>query len=166
MPSDMFEGNDALLAVLSNFTRKELSGIVVLHASRYSLNHVNVTSVFGSYNKDPLSFHERPTERIVKEAEKALGRKKCQQEPTGVDIANLGTFSRNGIAILKKFCEISSLKASIRTEERWLQIEPDDLSVPEILAIKDVLWTKSSSETVLRAGQKSIDVPSFSTLVE
>ena len=38
--------------------------------------------------------------------------------------------------------------------------------MPEILAIKDVLWNKTSSETVLRAGQKSIDVASFSTLVE
>lgn len=166
-PSDMFEGNDAWLAMVSNLTRRELSDIVVPQVSGYSLYSVNVTSVFGSYSEeDPLSLHERPPERIVEEAEKALRRKKCQQEPTGVDIANLGTFSRNGIAILKKFCEISSLKASIRTEERWLQIEPDDLSVPEILAIKDVLWNKSSSETVLRAGQKSIDVASFSTLVE
>ena len=38
--------------------------------------------------------------------------------------------------------------------------------MPEISAIKDILWNKSSSETVLRAGQKSIDVASFSTLVE
>lgn len=71
-------------------------------------------SVFGMYNEeDPLSLHERPPERTVEEAEKATRRKKCQQEPTGVAIVNLGTFSRNGIAILKKFCEISSLKASI-----------------------------------------------------
>ena len=166
-PSDMLGGNAAWLKTLSNLTRKELSNIVVPQVSGYSRFPVNVTSVFGLYNEeDPLSLHERPPERIVEEAEKALRRKKCQQEPTGVAIANLGTFSRNGIAILKKFCEISSLKGSIRTEERWLQIETDDLSVPEISAIKDILWNKSSSETVLRAGQKSIDVASFSTLVE
>ena len=38
--------------------------------------------------------------------------------------------------------------------------------MPEILAVKDILWNKSSSETVQRAGQKSIDVAYFSTLVE
>ena len=88
------------------------------------------------------------------------------ERPTSVAIANLGTFSRNGIAIVKKFCELSSLKASIWMEEGWLQLELDDLSVHGILAINDVLWNKSSSKTVLRAGQKSIDVASFSTLVE
>ena len=36
----------------------------------------------------------------------------------------------------------------------------------EICAIKDVLLNKSASETVLRVGHKSIDVASFSTLVE
>lgn len=166
-PSDMLEENAAWLTTLSNLTRKELNDIVVPQVSGNSFFPVKVTSVFGMYNEeDPLSFHERPLKRIVKEAEKALRRKKCQQEPTGVAIANLGTFSRNGIAILKKFCEISSLKASIQTEEKWLQVEPDDLSAPGILAIKDVSWNKSRSETVLRAGQKSIDVASFSTLVE
>ena len=164
-PSDIPGGNAAWLTSLSSLTRKELNGIVVPQVS--GNNHNNVTSVFGTYNeKDPLSLRERPPERIVKKAEKALRRKKCQQEPTGVAIVNLGTFSRSGIAILKKFCEISSLKASIQTEERWLQGPPDGLSVPGILAIKDVLWNKSKSETVLRAGQKFIDVASFSTLIE
>lgn len=36
----------------------------------------------------------------------------------------------------------------------------------KICAIKDVLWNKSTGETVLRAGNKSIDVESFSNLVE
>ena len=71
--------------MLSNLTRKELSDIVVPQVSGYSLDPVNVTSVSGSYNEeDPLSLHERPPERIVKEAERAPRRKKCQQEPTGV----------------------------------------------------------------------------------
>lgn len=127
--------------MLSNLTRKELSDIVVAQLSGYSFFPVNVTSVFGSYKEeDPLSLHERPTERVVEEAEEAIRRKEGQQEPTGVEIASLGTFSRNGIVILKQFCEISFLKASVGTEERWLQIEPDYLSVPEMLTIKDVLW--------------------------
>ena len=92
-PSDMLGGNAAWLTMLSNLTRKELSDIVVPQVSGYSLFPVNVTSVFGSYNEeDPLSLHERPPERVVEEAEKALRRKKWQQEPTGVAIANLGTF--------------------------------------------------------------------------
>lgn len=166
-PSDMLGGNAAWLTMLSNLTRKELGDIVVPQVSGYSLFPGNVTSVFGMYNEqDPLSLHERPPERIVEEAAKVFRRKKCQQEPAGVAIANLGTFSRIGIEILKKYCEISFLKASIQTEERWLQIEQDDLSASKILAIKDVLWNKISSKTVLRVGQKSIDVASFSTLVE
>ena len=80
-PSDMLGGNAAWLKTLSNLTRKELSNIVVPQVSGYSHFPVNVTSVFGLYNEeDPLSLHERPPERIVEEAEKALRRKNEQEE--------------------------------------------------------------------------------------
>ena len=78
----------------------------------------------------------------------------------------MGTFSRDWISILKKFCLIFSLHAVIRSEERWLANNQDGLSVAAISAIKEVLWDQGSSETVLRAACKSIDVSSFSTLVE
>lgn len=109
-----------------------------------SFHSAIVTSVFGAYNEqDPLLLQERPPERLVEEADKVLRRKQGNLEPRAVAIANLGTFPRNGITILKKFCEISSLKAAIRSEEKWLEAEPDGLSVTEICAINDVLWNKS-----------------------
>ena len=143
-----------------------MSDIVVPRVSISNPYSANITSVFGTYNeKDPLSLHERPPERLVEEAYKRFSTKKGHQEPMGLAIGSLGTFSRNGIAVLKKFCELSSLKAAIQSEERWLEADPDVLSFTEISAINNVLWNKSTGETVLRAGNKSIDVASFSTLV-
>ena len=93
------------------------------------------------------------------------GKKQGKECPTGVIIPKLGTFSRSGITILKKFCKIASLKAVVRSEERWLNENPDRLSVAEICAIKEILWNHGENTTVLRAGGKSFDVASFSTLV-
>ena len=70
---DMLGGNATWLTMFLDLTKKELSYIVVPSVSRYSLFPVNVISAFGSYNKeDPLSLHERPPERIVEEAKRAL----------------------------------------------------------------------------------------------
>ena len=41
----------------------------------------------------------------------------------------------------------------------------DGLSVVEISCIKEVLWNRRTSESIVRAGRKSLDVSSFSTLV-
>lgn len=77
------------------------------------------------------------------------------------------TFSRDCIAFLRKFCDIASIRALIRTEERWLnQGNPDGVSVAETYAITEVLGNRRVTETVLQGYQKSIDVSSFSTLVE
>ena len=86
-------------------------------------------------------------------------------EPTGVQIENFEIFSRNGISVLKKFCDISSLRAKIYYEERWLLTSQDGLSATEVSSIEQVLWNHRVGETILRAGQKSVDVGSFSTLV-
>ena len=66
---------------------------------------------------------------------------------------------------MRKFCEISSLRLSILSEERWLTENHDGLSVNEISCIKDVLWDRWTSESILKTGWKSLDVSSFSTLV-
>lgn len=158
-------GHTAWLTTASELTRKQLSDIDVPQVN--SCNSSNVFSVFGAYTEaNPLSLTSLPPERLVAQAEVAVRSKNGHQEPTGVTIQGLGTFSGSGVAILKKFCEISFLKAAIRSEDRWLKSGTDGLSAVEMTAIKDVLWNKSTSETVLRAGQKSIDVASFSTLVE
>ena len=160
-------GSEAWLKMISSLSRKELSNITVPQVSVTASHSSNVTSLFGAYNeKDPLLLHERPCESLVDEAEKALGRKRGHKYPTGVKISNTGSFSRNGVTILKKFCEISALQSFVHSEDRWLdEMNPDDLSMSEILAIKEVLWNRRVTETVLRAGQKSLDVGSFSTLV-
>jgi len=80
-------------------------------------------------------------------------------------IGNLGTFSRDGISVLCKLCEISSLRLSILREERWLTENYDGLTDDEISSIKEVLWNRRTTEPIMRAGRKSLDVSSFSTLV-
>ena len=126
-----------------------------------------ITVTFGAYvESDPLSMKERPAEGLVNEAEKAFrSDPRSPQRPRGVVIGNLETFSRDGISVLRKFCEISSLRLSILSEERWLTENYDGLSDDEISSIKEVLWNRRTSEPIVRAGRKSLDVSSFSTLV-
>lgn len=146
-------------------TRLELSKVDIPQMSLAVFQ--TVTKALGQSSfSDPLSLSERPPEGVVDKAVKAFRLKEGEQQATGVTISNLGTFSRDGITIFKKFCEISSLKAQIQSEKSWLESNPDGLSVADISTIKKVLWNQSGSATVLRAGCKSIDVSSFSTLVE
>lgn len=158
---------DAWLTTLAGLTRKNLSNIAVPPPAAGPPFGGNITVLFGAYlESDPLSMKERPAEGLVTEAEKAFRNDPhSQQRPTGVVIGNLGTFSRDGVSVLRKFCEISSLKLSILSEERWLTENHDGLSVNEISCIKEVLWNRRTSESILRAGRKSLDVSSFSTLV-
>lgn len=155
------------LTTTSTLTRLEFSKVVVPRVSVATFHSSTITKVFGEYSQtDPLSLPERPPERVVEAAVKAFSVKEGEEKPTGVTISDLGTFSRNGVTVLKKFCEISSLRAHIQSEERWLEANPDGLSRADISAIKEVLWNQRGDKTVLRAGRKSIDVSSFSTLVE
>ena len=164
--SIMSSGNGAWLTMISNLTRKQLSNISVPQVSANPFQSTSIVGVCGSFNEtEPLELHERPPKTVLEEADKTLGKKQGNGYPTGVVIPRLGTFSRAGITILKKFCKISSLKALIRSEERWLDENSDGLSMPETWAIKEVLWNQGENKTVLKVGDKSIDVASFSTLV-
>ena len=158
---------DEWLTTLASLTRKNLSNIAVPPPAAGPPFSNGITVAFGAYiESDPLSMKERPAEGLVDEAEKAFrSYPHSHQRPTGVVIGNLGTFSRDGISVLRKFCEISSLRLSILSEERWLMENYDGLSVDEISCIKEVLWNRKTSESILRAGRKSLDVSSFSTLV-
>ena len=168
-PGTLSSEIDAWLRSISTLTRREVGNINVPQVSVTASHASHVISVFGAACNDtnPLLLHERPPERLVNEAEKALRSKEGQPCPAGVTISNLGTFSRDGIAVLRKFCDIANIRALIRTEERWLdQANSDGLSMAEIYAITEVLWNRRVTETVLQGCQKSIDVSSFSTLVE
>lgn len=56
--------------------------------------------------------------------------------------------------------------ALVQSEERRLDGNSDGLSMAEAFVIKDALWNQGENTTVLRVGDKSTDVASFSTLVE
>ena len=164
--STMSSGNSAWLTMISNLTRKQLSNISVPQVSVNPFQSTSIVSVCGLFNEtDPLELHERPPEIVLEQADKIIGKKQGNGYPTGVVIPKLGTFSRTGITILKKFCKISSLKALIHSEERWLDENSDGLSMAEMWAIKEVLWNQGENKTVLKVGDKSTDVASFSTLV-
>ena len=158
---------DAWLTALAGLTRKNLSNIAVPPPAAGPSCSSRITVAFGAYiERNPLSIKERPAEGLISEAEKAFrSDPHSHQRPTGVVIGNLGTFSRDGVSVLRKFCEISSLRLSILSEERWLTENHDGLSVDEISCIGEVLWNRRTSESILRAGRKSLDVLSFSTLV-
>lgn len=157
---------DDWLATLARLTRKNLSNIAVPPPAAGPLLD-GITVAFGAYiESDPLSIKGRLAERLVYEAEKAFSSDpRSHQRPTGVVIGNLGTISRDGISVLRKRCEISSFRLGILTEERWLTEKYDGHSDDEISSIKEVLWNRRTSESNVRAGQKSLDVSSFSTLV-
>ena len=165
--SQMTHHLDDWLATLARLTRKNLSTIVVPPPAAGPPFSSGITVTFGAYiESDPLSMKERPAEGLVTEAEKAFrSDPHSHQRPTGVVIGNLGTFSRDGISVLRKFCEISSLRLSILSEERWLTENNDGLTDDEISSIKEVLWNQKTSKPIVRAGWKSLDVSSFSTLV-
>ena len=159
---------DTWLATLGGLTRKNMSIITVPPPAAVPPQGSNIVVLFGAYHEsDPLSVKERPAERLVIEAEKAFRiALHSPQQPKGVVIGNLGAFSRDGLAVLRKYCEISALRLSVRSEERWLTEYHDGLSVDEISCIKEALWNHRTSESILRADRKSLDVASFSTLVE
>lgn len=158
---------EAWLTTVAGLTRRGLSNIAVPPPAAECPFGRNVTAIFGTYlESDPLSLKERPAERLVDEAEKAFrSDPHSHQSPAAVSIGNVGTFSRDGISVLRKFCEISSLKLSVVSEQRWLTENHDGLSVDQISCIKEVLWDRRTGESILRAGRKSLDVSSFSTLV-
>lgn len=164
--------NPAWLTTLSSLMRKQLGTIDVPKVTATPIHSSDITRVFGTYSeKDPLSLNERPPKQVMSDAEKALRMKQNNLKPTGVQIGNLGTFSINGISILRKFCDniiiyiISSLRASIQSEERWLMATTDGLTANEVRSIEQVLWHQRIGKTMLRAGQKSINVGSFSILL-
>ena len=158
--------NPAWLTTVSSLSRKQLGTIDVARVTATPIRSSDIIRVFGAYSeRDPLSLDERPPEQVVSDAEKALRMKQNNLTPTGVQIGNLGTFSSNGVSILRKFCDIASLRAAIHSEEKWLLAATDGLSVAEVRSIEQVLWNQRTGETILRAGQKSVDVGSFSTLV-
>ena len=56
-------------------------------------------------------------------------------------------------------------RAAVFDEQQWLENNRDGLSDCQVDAIKAVLWELSATTTIMRAGQKSLDISSFSTLV-
>lgn len=142
-------------------TRKEFAMTQIPPISK-SL-HCQIKGIFGTFHpQDATYLRERPSESTVNKAYVELRKRR---NATGIEIGALGQFNRDGLSIMRKYCEISSIKNEILEEETWLDGPNDSLSRSDIKEIKDVLWNKSSTETILRAGHKSIDVSSLSTLV-
>jgi hypothetical protein len=67
------------------------------------------------------------------------------------------------VYVLRKYCAIAHVKCQIAEERRWLDQDKDGLTSSEVDNIKNILWESKIAETVLAAGQKSVDVSSFAT---
>lgn len=62
--------------------------------------------------------------------------------------------------MLPKVCEILSLKSCVRSSQRWLPDNLNGLSVDETCT-KEMLWDQRTTDLILTAGRKSLDVSSL-----
>ena len=114
---------------------------------------------------DPFALNERPCESVVERAEDLLSdERKEGKNPSGIDIKGMGRFSEDSLAVLRQFCTIADTNRKVSSEAHWLS--QVSCSSEDLVRIQDALWHQSASSIVLRFGKKSIDVTSFSDLVE
>ena len=116
---------------------------------------------------DPFALNERPCESVVERAEDLFSdERKEGKNPSGIDIKGMGRFSEDSQAVLRQFCTIADTNRKASSEAHWLS--QVSCSSEDLVRIQDALWHQSASSihVVLRFGKKSIDVTSFSDLVE
>ena len=107
----------------------------------------------------------RPCETVVDRARTLLATEKRKgTNPSGVKITGMGQFSEEGLAFLKQFCAIADTNRKVSSEANWLAHLK--CSSADVGWLQKALWHHSASTVILRHGNKSIDVTSFSDLVE
>jgi hypothetical protein len=159
--------NERRSALSSTLARIQFANIDIPPISITLSSQRNIKPIFGNFlPTDPFSLLKRPSETAVDCAEKAFRQKSKGKAARGVEIKSHGHFSRDGLTVLRKYCEIAEVKSKICDEENWLDRQNDGISFADTNSIKDLLWNNSLTTTVLQAGHKSIDVSSFSTLVK
>jgi hypothetical protein len=129
------------------------------------LTTAHVRCIFSKFTPtDPTEIHERPWSSVLTTAENLLKSKNpTSKKRTGVKIGLFGSFSSNGLAVLRKYCVIASLRQDIVAESKWLD-RIDNLSDSDKAGIGKALWHKSPTTVIFKHGAKAIDVESFSYL--
>ena len=156
-----FQRKIAFSAILTRLQFSKID-IPVVSTSR----NQNAQPIFSDFHpSDPFALLERPPETLVHYAEKMFQQRRNGRSIKGVKIIPHGSFRRDDVTVLRKYCQISELRSMISQEEDWLDRQNDGISCAEIVAVKNLLWNSNTTKTVLKAGHKSMDVSSFATLV-
>lgn len=114
---------------------------------------------------NPFSIVQRPCQAVIERAETLLIDERDKgNNVLGVVIPGLGQFSKQGLRILKKFCTISETKHKVTAEAKWLA--ELNCTQGDFELLQSVLWNKATTCAILACDHKSIDVLSFSDLVE
>lgn len=147
----------------TSLTRKQFASIPIPPVGCINAHQISFIKCYGPFiETDPLSIAARPPETDIKRAGKEM---RDDKKVLAVIIGNFGCFSKDGIHLLLKMCEVRRVELEIRGEQLWLN-KNDGLSDVEKKCIQEVLWDCNRDQTLLKAGSKSIDLQSFVTLAE
>lgn len=120
-----------------NATRQELSHMKLPPVTSQIHENVVVPTYGNFHEENPYLLKSRPSDNIMNIAHKITSSSSSQviqentiqlddsDDPTGVTIGNLGTFSNCGIQVLLKYCSISKMQQNFKQEMAWLSFNPD-----------------------------------------
>lgn len=166
--ADMKEHHSGLRISMANATtRAEVAALYSLlpPLSTLCTSTTALHPVFGLPLDNPFDLDVRPCETVVDRARTLLATEKRKgTNPSGVKITGMGQFSEEGLAFLKQFCAIADTNRKVSSEANWLAHLK--CSSADVGWLQKALWHHSASTVILRHGIKSIDVTSFSDLVE
>lgn len=163
-------------------TRQELSAIRLPPVTTLRIQEKDVVPIRGKFQEtDPFLARNRPSETTMEAARKIVDA--CQakvvqgdtiqlndhDDPSGVVIGNLGSFTTHGVRVLLSFCHLASMQREYNEEMSWLVSSPDRRSLDdsEIMRLRNFLQNSphDPQRVVASCDGQNVDFKSISTLV-